>query len=151
MRKKYIFFFLFIGLLFLTRVNAIEYQTVNKRNLIYEINGFYIEDNYLKINGWAISDRNIQNYFDDSTHSFSIFLQNINDSNDKLYYDGTLLPLDKTILFKYESTTKKCSSTAINKPLNECYMVIKNVGFEFNIPLSDLKKDFSQLLILLAV
>lgn len=94
MRKKYIFFFLFIELLFLTRVNAIEYQTVNKRNLIYEINGFYIEDNYLKINGWAISDRNIQNYFDESTHSFSIFLQNVNDPNDKLYYDGTLLPLE---------------------------------------------------------
>jgi len=148
MRKKYIFFFLFIGLLFLTRVNAIEYKTVTKANLLYEINGFYIEDNSLKINGWAISDRNIQNYFDDTTHSFSIFLQNVNNPNDILYYDGALLDVDKTILFKYATTNKKCSSTAINKPLNECYMVVENVGFEFVIPLSDLQRDTSYRVVL---
>lgn len=148
MRKKYILFVLIIQLLFLTRVNAIEYQTVTKANLLYEINGFYIEGNFLKINGWAISDRNIQNYFDDTTHSFSILLQNVNNPNDILYYDGTLLDVDKTILFKYSTTNKKCSSTAINKPLNECYMVVKNVGFEFVIPLSDLQKDTSYRVVL---
>jgi len=148
MRKKYFFFFLIIQILFLTKVNAIEYEMVRKRDLIYEINGFYIEGDYLKINGWAISDGNMQNYFDDSTHSYSIFLQNVNNNNDKLYYDSTLLPADKTILFKYESTTKSCSSTAINRPPTECYMIIRNVGFQFNIPLSDLKKDTSYNVIL---
>lgn len=148
MRKKYIFFFLIVQILFLTKVNAVEYQSVGKSNLLYEINGFYIEDDYLKINGWAISDRNIQNYFDESTHSYSIYLQNINDSNDILYYDGVLLDVDKTILFKYATTNKKCSSTAINKPLNECYMMVQNVGFEFTIPLSDLQKDTSYKVVL---
>jgi len=148
MKKIYFFFFLLISSLFIDKALAVEYEMVTKRNLLYEINGFYIEDNYLKINGWAISDRNIQHYIDDTTHSFSLYLQKIGDTNKKLYYDGNLLDVDKTILFKYATTNKKCALNTINKPLNECYMLVENVGFEFQIPLTDLEKDTSYKVVL---
>lgn len=146
MKKIFFFFFLIFSFCYLENVDAIEYKTVTKRNLMYEINGFYIQDDLLIVNGWATSDRNIQNYFDETTHSYSLVLETIDsadDNLDTLYYNGNLLPAEKTTLFKYATTTKKCSSTAINKNLNECYMILKNVGFEFKIPLSDLKADTS--------
>lgn len=146
MRKVFFSLFLILSIIFIDEVNALEYKTVTKRNLMYEINGFYIEGDYLIVNGWATSDRNIQNYFDETTHSYSLILKKYgtNDANaETLLYEGTLLPADKTILFKYASTTKKCSSTAINKDLNDCYMILQNVGFEFKIPLADLDADSS--------
>lgn len=146
MRKIFFSFFLILSITFADKVNALEYKTVTKRSLMYEINGFYIEDDFLIVNGWATSDRNIQNYFDETTHSYSLVLKKYGTNDvdtETLIYDGKLLPADKTILFKYVSTTKKCSSTALNKPLSECYMVLQNVGFEFKIPLSDLDADSS--------
>ena len=75
MRKIFFSLFFVLSIIFADRVNALEYKTVTKRSLIYEVNGFYIEDDFLIVNGWATSDRNIQNYFDETTHSYSLVLK----------------------------------------------------------------------------
>lgn len=142
MKKLYFAFFIFL-MLFCDKVSALEYENATKKNMLYEINGFYIQDDYLIVNGWAVSDRNIQHYYDETTHSYSLVLNNLTNQSDVLYYEGKLLNVDKTQLFKYITTNYKCSANAINKPLEDCYMELKNVGFEFKIPLSDLTKNTS--------
>lgn len=143
--KKIIFIFLFFMSfwIFTDKVSALEYQSVTKKDLIYEINGFYISNDHLIVNGWAIMADYMQNYFNDNTHSYSLVLKNINDSSDVLTYNGTLLWTDKTDLFKYVSTSRRCSSTAVWQHPDNCYMTLQNVGFEFKIPLSHLRKDTS--------
>lgn len=143
MIKRIIYILITLVSFFIVSINvkAIEYKTVTKREFSYEINSFYISGDYLIINGWAIMDENIQNYYNDSTHSYSLVLKNNNDVDDKLIYDATLLPVDKTNLFKYVSTHRACGSNQINQNPTSCYMTLQNVGFEFKIPLSDLKKD----------
>ena len=143
---KKIIYILFIAFLYLclgSNVQALEYQDVTKRDLIYEINGFYISGDYLIVNGWALIGGNVQNYFDSSTHSYSLVVASQQDKTDKLIYEGTLLWTDKTDLFRYVSTKRVCSSTAIYQDPNYCYATLRNVGFEFKIPLSDLKADSS--------
>lgn len=130
-------------LCFFDNVKALEYQNVTKRDLVYEINGFYISGDYLIVNGWGLIEQNVQSYFDDSTHSYSLVISNQNNKNEKLIYNGTLLWTDKTELFRFVSTHRVCDPNAIYQDQTYCYATLQNIGFEFKIPLSDLKADTS--------
>ena len=128
---------------FFDNAKALEYQNVTKRDLVYEINGFYISGDYLIVNGWGLIEQNVQSYFDDSTHSYSLVISNQNNKNEKLVYNGTLLWTDKTELFRFVSTHRVCDPNAVYQDQTYCYATLQNIGFEFRIPLSDLKQDTS--------
>lgn len=126
---------------FVNNVEAIEYRKVRKSDFQYEINNFYISGDYLIINGWGKIVGNSQHYLNDSTHSYSILLRNINNSASALEYYATLLPTDKTNYFKRVSTNRVCAPNLTYQDEDYCYMNVKNIAFEFKIPLSDLGSD----------
>lgn len=126
---------------FVNNVEAVEYKKVRKSEFQYEINNFYISGDYLIINGWGKIVGNSQHYLNDSTHSYSILLRNVNNSASALEYYATLLPTDKTNYFKRVSTNRVCAPNLTYQDEDYCYMNVKNIAFEFKIPLSDLGTD----------
>ncbi|MDD4375552.1 MAG: hypothetical protein PHR25_02105 [Clostridia bacterium] len=99
------------------------------------------------VNGWAVTSNNMQNYYNDSTHSYTLTLRNQN-NNRELNYNGKLLWTDKTRLFQKVSTYRACPSNLIYQDDDYCYMTYQNVGFEFKIALSDLERDTTYITIL---
>lgn len=135
--KKIIFIYILI-FSFVLKIEATTYTTVNKELLNYEINNFYIENDNLIINGWAILDNDVQHFLDSSTHSYSLYIENIYNTSDNHLYSGNILPADKTSMYKYTTTVDMCPLDSIYNDAYSCYTKYENVGFEFTIPLSDL-------------
>ncbi len=133
--------FLLFFFCFILSVKADEYTIVNKELINYEINNFYIENDNIIINGWAILDKDVQHFLSSDTHEYSLYIENKFNSSDNHIYYGTLLPADKTSMYKYITTNNMCPLNSTFNNAYNCYTKYENVGFSFSIPLSELSSN----------
>lgn len=102
--------------------------------MTYNINNFNLDGEYIIINGWATTNRH-QDLTGNNTHEFSMTLTN---GNDVKTYVATLKYADKTRLMRATEDVNHCSgyyNTGV------CHYNYTYAGFEFKIPISDLKAD----------
>ncbi len=100
----------------------------------YNINNFYLDGDYIIINGWATTNRH-QDLTGNNTHEFSLTLTN---NNVTKVYIGTLKYADKTRLMRASEEVNHCSGYYNH---GSCHYDYTYSGFEFKIPLSDLEAD----------
>lgn len=118
------------------KVKAITYEGTNQNEMQYNINNFYLEDNYIIINGWAVTNGH-QHLTGNNTHEYSLVLTDKTTNESKIYV-ATLKNVDKTQLMKTHEYTVACNT---NYSTAACYYSYTMVGFEFKIPVVDLRGD----------
>lgn len=134
--KKYIFLlFLFICLIPI-KAQAISYQETNQYTMQYNINNFILDGSDIIINGWAVTNKH-QNLTGNDTHEYSLVLTNSNTNESKVYI-ATLKHADKTRLMRATEEVNQCSGYF---NYGVCHYKYTYAGFEFRIPVSDLKSD----------
>ena len=134
--KKYILLF-FISYLVLFP-NDIQAVSTNKNEFPFEITNISINEDFITINGWGMVV-NKHHYDSVNSHDYELILYN---SNHKLSYTSKPLYLSQTDMMRYLGV-KKCNQTEYYKKGTVCYYNYDYVGFEFNIPLKDLRIDES--------
>lgn len=115
---------------------ADDYVETNRRTVRYEINNFYIENNYIILNGWA-STNGHQHLKNDDTHQYSFQLIDRKDNSTKEYI-ASLKWVDKTQFLRTQTYNRQCYDNEYDVGGSTCYYIYENVGFEVRIPLSDL-------------
>jgi len=118
---------------FSSNVKAAIYEETDQRTFQYNINNFYLEGDYIVINGWAVTDRH-QHLTGNNTHEYSLSLTDKSNKISKTYV-ATLKNVDKTKLMKRTEHVVACNT---NYSTSACYYNYTMLGFEFKIPLSDL-------------
>ncbi len=118
------------------KVKAITYEDTNQSVMQYNINNFYLEGDFIIINGWAVTDGH-QHLTGNNTHEYSLVLTD-KITNESKSYVATLKNVDKTQLMKTHEHTVICST---NYSTAACYYLYTMVGFEFRIPVSELRGD----------
>ena len=136
MKKYILLLFLLFSCMIPYSVNAITYEETTQPDMPYNINNFYLKDNNIIINGWAVTGRH-QHLTGNDTHEYSIELTDKSNGEKKVYV-GLLKAVDKTQLIKTQGHNTPCSSYYSSEG---CYYSYTMVGFEFIIPISDLKSD----------
>lgn len=134
MRKICVFLlFFFIIQSQIVSIEASEIIETNQRSILaYEILDVTINNTELKINGWGILPD--QHHFKDTnSHEYELML---NSSNHSLSYSGVVKKVDLTRIMEYRGYPR-CSTDSLNQ--KDCNYDFKNVGFEFTVPLEDLK------------
>ena len=132
--KKYILLF-FISYLVLFP-NKIQAVSTNKNEFPYEITNISINDDFITISGWGMVVN--KHHFDSiSSHTYEIKLYS---TNHELSYKSKPKFLSQTETMKYLGA-KKCGKNEYYQKGTTCYYNYDYVGFEFKIPLNDLKID----------
>ena len=136
MNKKIYFLFILVIILFPIKTKAVVYEETTQNEMYYNINNFYLDGDYVVINGWATTNRH-QHLTGNDTHEYSLVLSNIKNGVTKTY-NGTLMYADKTNLMKNTEYRNPCSS---NYSSSVCFYYYTYSGFQFKIPISDLDVD----------
>lgn len=118
------------------KVNAVSYEEITRDVFQYNINNFYLEGDYIIINGWAVTSGH-QHLTGDDTHEYSLTVTDTATNITKTYI-ASLKAVDKTALMKIHDQTNMCGRYTFYQPDTVCYYSLTKVGFEFKIPLSDL-------------
>lgn len=118
------------------KVNAVSYEETTREEFQYNINNFYLDGDYIIINGWAVTN-NHQHLTGNDTHEYSMTVKDRSSGIVKEYF-ATLKSVDKTALMKIHDQYNVCGRYSYYQDSTVCYYSFINVGFEFKVPLSDL-------------
>lgn len=130
---KTILLFLFLSFLF---SNPIHAASTNKKVFPYEITSIIMNDKEIIVQGWGMG---VEKHHYDSTSSHYYTLE-LNSKNHKKVYNSKPLYNSQTEMMKVLNA-RKCNQKEYYKAGNVCYYNYDYVGFQFNIPLIDLKLD----------
>jgi len=136
--KNYFYITLIIFSIFIKNVNGLTYEDVDQKTVQYNINNFYLEEDFIIINGWAVTSRH-QHFLNNETHEYSMLITNKKTNVSKTYI-ATLKKADKTKLMNATEEITPCKNTYIPNG-NNCYYDYSYSGFEIKIPIHDLEKD----------
>lgn len=130
---KKLLLFLFLSFLF---PNPIHAASTNKKVFPYEINSIVINDKEIIVKGWGMG---VEKHHYDSVNSHYYTLE-LNSNNHKKVYQSKPFYNSQTEMMKVLNT-RKCYKKEYYKSGDVCYYNYDYVGFEFHIPLNDLKID----------
>lgn len=130
---KAILLFLFLSFLF---PNSIQAASTNKKVFPYEITSIVMNQKEIIIQGWGMGVEK-HHYDSTKTHYYTLELASENHS---LIYKSKPIYNSQTDMMKVLNT-RKCNKKEYYQSGNVCYYNYDYVGFEFKIPLSDLKID----------
>lgn len=136
MKKIIYLLFFFVFLIFPIKVSAVVYEETDQNTMHYNINNFYLDGNYIVINGWSTTNKH-QHLTGNDTHEYSLVLTNKKNNLTKTYV-ATLMYADKTNLLKRTEERTPCTTTYSSAV---CYYQYTYAGFQFRIPISDLESD----------
>lgn len=137
--KIILFTTLLLFLLLPKEIYASGYVNVSRQQFPYDVNNYYIENGYIVINGWAVTN-NEQQLTSNATHQYSLTLTNYKNGQSKEYI-ATLKSANKTNLMRMQTTNRVCGYYEFDASSLSCYYNFAMAGFEFRIPLSDLEAD----------
>lgn len=134
MRKLCVFLlFIFILHTQTIKIDANEAIQTNDRSVLaYEILDVSMTKSELRIIGWGIlPDKH--HFKGSNSHEYQL---NLSSGQHTLNYSGAIKNTDLTSIMEYRGYPR-CPSGALNR--NNCNYDFKNAGFEFTVPLNDLK------------
>lgn len=111
-----------------------SYINVSRDKLNYEILSIDMNNNYVVIKGWALMPH-MQHFESSASHQYQIELKT---SQETLYYNGNLNNVSMTKQMEYRGYPV-CGNAVYQS--SSCNYRFENVGFTFNIPISELKPD----------
>ena len=132
--KKYILLF-FISYLILFP-NNIQAASTNKNEFPYEITNISLDNNIITVRGWGMVV-NKHHYDSIKSHTYELKLFS---TDHELSYKSNPIYLSQTNTMKYLGA-RKCGKNEYYQKGSICYYNYDYVGFEFKIPLNDLKMD----------
>lgn len=136
MKKSFQLLFILFLCIIPLKVGAVTYEETDQLTFQYNINNFKLDGDNIIINGWATTNRH-QHLTGDDTHEYSMLLTEKETKESKVYI-ATLKYADKTKLMKVSDHTVACTTNLSPKG---CYYNYTYSGFEFVIPVKDLKVD----------
>ncbi len=111
-------------------------ETLTRQKLPYEIKSIQLKNDHLIITGWAFLN-GMQHFESEATHSYQIEAKSTQETKT---YLGEIRAVSQTETMKYNGA-KKCAKTNYYQDAANCYYNYENVGFYFNIPLSQFQRD----------
>ena len=109
MKKIIYLLFFFVFLIFPIKVSAVVFEETDQNTMHYNINNFYLDGNYIVINGWSTTNKH-QHLTGNDTHEYSLVLTNKKNNLTKTYV-ATLMYADKTNLLKRTEERTPCTTT----------------------------------------
>ena len=136
MKKSFQLLFILFLCIMPLKVGAVTYEETDQLTFQYNINNFKLDGDNIIINGWATTNGH-QHLTGDDTHEYSLLLTDRNTKESKVYV-ADLKNADKTVLMKTSDFNVLCTE---NYSTKNCYYNYSHAGFEFTIPIQDLKVD----------
>ncbi|MGN1344079.1 MAG: hypothetical protein ACI4U3_05825, partial [Traorella sp.] len=130
--KRYILLFFILFLSFFSC--HVEASSTNKNEFPYEITSITMDSNSIIIKGWGMVV-NKHHYDSVSSHSYSLVLTS---DSEQLKYDSKPKYNSQTDTMRYLGVSM-CAKNDYYQRGTTCYYNYDYVGFEFKIPLNDLK------------
>lgn len=130
---KTLLLFFFLSFFFITPVEA---ASTNKKVFPYEITSIAMNLNEIVIKGWGMG---VEKHHYDSKYTHYYLLE-LNSDNHKITYSSNPIYNSQTEMMKVFNT-RKCKKNEYYQSGSVCYYNFDYVGFEFHIPLNELKKD----------